>query len=101
MPTDESAVQPQSRQELRTAMRRDRDLNSYYYYGEGMVNRIGATVVLGTMGLVIGNGLYPELTWLFLLPAAGSAAMAAQSFKLSYLERIKRSTSGKAKGLEP
>ena len=71
----------------RRIRRKDRDLSSFDY-AEGALKRGGIAVLFGVYGVIFGHIVNPELTWLFLLPAAGTAAIALQSFRLTYLDRL-------------
>lgn len=71
----------------RNARRKDRGLSSFDY-AEGAIRRGSLAGILGVFGFLSGHSFFPEFTWLFLLPAAGTAALAAQSFRLTYLRRL-------------
>lgn len=71
----------------RNARRKDRGLSSFDY-AEGAIKRGGFTVLLGVFGFLLGEAVNPDLIWAFLLPATAGAIITAQSFRLTYLDRL-------------
>lgn len=74
------------RAKLKAAIREDIDLHSVAYI-DSAARHMTVAGMLGAAGVLSAHSWAPDLWGLFLIPSALAAAVASQSFKLTYLRR--------------
>lgn len=74
------------RAKLKAAIREDVDLHSAAYI-DSAAGRVTVAAMLGGAGILSAHSWMPDLLGFFLVPSALAAAVATQSFKLTYLRR--------------